>query len=254
MESLESFLPPVSLLIGPKSVGKWTMAEHLRAHYNILDSDLLRVFNLTADSSRMLVKFSASFPVGTRKLAIVRLDSAARNSLNTLLKTLEESFSFMNFILLAEEFPIPTIVSRAQVFRVGLLSVEEITQILVEYKGFNPDTALNRAQLSGGQVERALAVQDMKEQKMLVLRVLAAFRENNESILDELAPQWKDEHTELLTLWCSETITKRWKFFSEGESEIPGKSLPLRILMALRAEIRPRLVVRASLVSVLRGK
>ena len=65
--------------------------------------------------------------------------------------------------------------------------------------------------------------------------------------------KWTDEHTELLVVWCTETITERWKLFKAEDADLPGQKLPLRLLIALRADIRPRLVVRHSLLSVLRG-
>lgn len=120
-------------------------------------------------------------------------------------------------------------------------------------KGMNATEAKRLAELSGGQIKKAFEALDELTIKPVVLLALRAFREHDAAALDRLADKWSDEHTSLLVKWCTESVTDRWALFSEAESELPGRSLPLKILMALSADIRPRLVVRSSLMSVLRG-
>lgn len=252
-QELERGLPPVTLFVGPESVGKWELAEHLRRFHKINEADVLRVKVLSMDNARMVVRFAETFPVSKFKLAIVRLRKVSANALNVLLKTLEEAHPAIRFILIAEEPPLATVQSRSAIYEFGLLFDEQVAEILVEAKGFKEDTAEERARLSGGQIFRALAVQDLKETKPLVLTALQAFQKKDTRMLEAVANTWKDDHTELLVVWCNEALSKRWKVFSADDVALTGRTIPLKILMALRAEIRPRLVVRASLVSVLRG-
>lgn len=245
-------LPQVSLFVGPDSVGKWTAAEWLRREHAILDGDLLRIRRLTVDDARTLVRFASIAPVGARKLAIVRLDRATPASLHILLKSLEEAHESVRFILIAREKTLPTVVSRAEVFQFSLLTTEQVTTILLK-KNFKPVEAKRYAELSGGHVSRALAMVEGMDAKITVLSAVRALRERDAVALDNHAGKWEDKHTELLAELCREVITGRWRVFSDAETEGMGRKLPLRILTALRQEIRPRLVVRYSLMSVLKG-
>lgn len=252
--SLEKTLHPVSLFYGPASVGKWTTAEHLRHRNKISAGDLLRVKKLTASSARELVAFSATAPTQAEgKLAIIRLDDATPAALHTLLKTLEAAEPTNRFILIAEQLPLETVASRCHNYRFGLLFPDEVAEVLVTRKNFKPDQAAVWAERAGGQVMRALNSSRDIEAKPLILIVLRAFRERDAKLLDTVADKWTDALTELLALWCHESITKQWRIFSEAESEFTGVTLQLNILSALRANIRPRLVVRSSLMTVLKG-
>jgi DNA polymerase III delta prime subunit len=244
-------LPAVSLFIGPSSVGKWELAEQLRAHWKFRPADVLRVKRLTQDNARFIAKFASERPQGHAKLVLVRLDQrATKGAQNTLLKTLEDS-STANFILIAESEPLPTIRSRAAVFPFGLLSEEEIALILQHRRNYTPERAEELAKVAGGQVRTALSYVQAQESKVLVLKALDALYRRDLSDLESLAPRWQSEHTELLTRWCYEALTRKWVFFLPEESSIVGTKVPLRILMALREDLRPRLVVRAALATVL---
>ena len=245
-------LPPVALFVGPKSVGKWAVAEYLRYQNKILDSDVLRIHKLTSDLARTVVTFASTAPVGDMRLAIIELDSATPGAVHVLLKTLEESSPAHRFILIAQHLPLPTIVSRAQVHPFRLLTDAEVADILVERRGFKPANAESLAALAGGQVAKALENAVNDGERALVLEALAAFRDHNPIALDATAPKWRDEHTELLTRWCHEALTGRWSLFNAEQMQLPDK-LPLRILMAIRSNVRPKLVVRSQLMTLLRG-
>ena len=247
---LTTSLPQVSLFLGPISVGKWELAEHVRKIHGVRAGDVLRVKRLTQENAKFVEQFAHSAPQGEYRLCIIRLRKASDKALNTLLKTLEESDS-AKFILIAEDRPLPTIVSRSEVFSFGLLSQEEVQGILTHVKNFAPGPAGTRAALSGGQVLPALVYTKTQDSKTVVLRALEALASNDAKLLEEIAPKWQDEHTELLTTWCYESLTSRWRLFTEAETRIRGTSFPLKILMALRSNLRPRLVVRHSLASLL---
>lgn len=246
---LQKRLPAVSLFVGPKSTGKWQVAEWLRQEHRVSSSDVLRVNRLTQENARFIESFSRTLPQGEFRLCVVRLDGSTEIALNTLLKTLEDTSSTV-FILIASERPLPTITSRAEVFQFGLLSAEDVSSVL-QNKNFKPSVAKDRAAKSGGRVEPALGESKLVDGKTEVLKALDAIASHNVKSLESLAPKWTQEHTDLLVSWCYESLTGRWKFFTEDETRIRGTSVPLRILMVLRQDIRPRLVVRAALPALL---
>jgi len=251
VQAVDNHLPAVSLFLGPASVGKWELAEHIRFIKKFKNSDVLRVRRLTQENARFIVRFASERPKGFARLVIARLtEQATRGAQNTLLKALEESPDTY-FILIAEEEPLPTIRSRATVFNFGLLSDEDVFNILLQRRNYSADKALEYAKISGGQVNRALSHGQDKESKMLVLRAIDAIHRRDANELESLAPLWQEEHTELLTTWCYEALTSQWKKFSREDSAVVGTRIPLRILMTTREDLRPRLIVRAALASVL---
>lgn len=254
VQAVDNHLPAVSLFLGPSSVGKWELAERLKYVKNFKSSDVLRVRRLTQENARFIVKFASKRPKGSARLVIVRLtDKATVGAQNTLLKALEES-SNTYFILIAEEEPIATIKSRAVVFNFGLLTDEDVFNILLQRRNYPAEKALECAKLSGGQLDRALGHAQDKESKMLVLRAVDDIWRRDSSDLESLASLWREEHTELLTTWCYESLTSQWKIFSREDSAVQGTKIPLRILIAIRENLRPRLIVRSALASVLQGQ
>lgn len=103
---------------------------------------------------------------GGAKVAIVDpADRMNREAANTLLKTLEEPPRNTTLILVARErsLLLPTIVSRCQVVRFGLLDRESLHRYfatLGDQGAFsaNPETARIAVALSGGSIGRALAM------------------------------------------------------------------------------------------------
>ena len=242
-------LPRVVLFLGPASVGKWTLAEQLRRDLDIDRSTVVRVRSLTMDAARELTSLALTH--GPR-LIIIRLDGASDAAMNVLLKALEEADGGNRFILIASGHVLTTLMSRAQLHFFGLLSADQVKEILIERR-FNPVEAERLAKASGGQVRTALALADNVDAKVVVLSALRCITERDADSLDNLAAKWTDDHTTLMARLCREAISRRWALFSEAEVDGLGRKLPLRILTALRADVRPRLVVRASLMSVLRG-
>lgn len=251
VQAVSKELPAVSLFLGPKSVGKWELAEYVRELKGFKGSDVLRVRRLTQENARFIVRFASERPKGFARLVITRLtDKATKGAQNTLLKALEESPDTY-FILIAEEPPLSTISSRAAVYNFGLLTEEDVFNILYRRRNFTPEKAEEYSKVSGGQVSRALSHAQDKESKMVVLQAIDAIQRRDLAGLESLAKLWQDEHTELLTTWCYEQITSQWVKFSREDTSVVGVKVPLRILMAIREDLRPRLIVRTALASVL---
>jgi len=250
---IEEF-PPVALLWGPTSVGKWTAAEQARREHMISEPDVIRVKRLTISQARDIVRFTSVAPSTVRgKVAIINLDGAHTDALNVLLKPLEESDPSVHFMLIASALVPPTIRTRARQYSFGLLTEAEIAQILVADRGLSASAATRLAGAAGGQVKKALSVLVAGEDKSLVLTALRSVREGNLEALGVLADRWRDEHTALLVDACTEAVSEQWRMFSRAEvGEVPDSVL-LRILMAVRKDVRPRLVIRSSLMDVVRA-
>lgn len=243
-------LPQTSLFIGPYSVGKWTAAEVVRQRLQVQPADVLRIKMSTADALRGYVRFASVAPVGKVKLAIIRYSSA---NLDFILKTLEEPKPGVYTILVSDKSPKATIRSRLRVFQFPLLSSSQVAQVLTEVKGFKPDSASRLSLLSGGHVAKALRAAQSDVPKLPVLSLLEAVATRDTARLETLANRWTDETTDLLAVWCHEAITGQWSIFSEEESLIEGKGIPLKLLATIRANVRPKLLVRANIIELVKG-
>lgn len=241
------------LLVGPSSVGKWTLAEHLSVVWGVVPPDVIRIHVLDVEAARDVDRISRTLPIGKLRVFIIRLDESSSDAKNILLKSLEEKGGPNRFILTSSELPSEaTIVSRCMVFKFSLLSEENVETIL-KRKNFRPELAKTLAAISGGQVSVALSYAYDRDLKMTVLSAYRAIRERDEDALDQIALNWKDSHTSLLSTLCHEMITNRWRVFDSAEPEIVNKTLALRILRSLAQDVRPRLVVRSNLMGVLRN-
>jgi DNA polymerase-3 subunit delta' len=101
---------------------------------------------------------------GGRKVAIIDdADHLNQEGANCLLKTLEEPPPTSVIILVgtSEQAQLPTIRSRCQIVRFGLLPREEVTRLLLE-TGItqDPEEAASLAALGAGSVQRAIALAD----------------------------------------------------------------------------------------------
>lgn len=250
---LEEQLPAVTLLRGPESVGKRTLSEHLAHHHGYLEVDTKRHLQLTVDDSRELRRFCSTTPMGKAgKLGIVRLGGATDAALNSLLKLLEEPPPYARFILSSVDSPLDTIASRAQVFRLGLLTPEQLLLVLTARLGMEPKMAERASVLGRGQVSRALLVGEQDAGRAYVLGALKAVSDQDGELLAAALNKWDDAAHELLATWCREAITGRWQTFTTAETfGLAGTDIPYTILEKLRLAARPRLAARVALEACL---
>ncbi len=247
---LEQRLPPVTLLLGPPSIGKWTMTEHLAKHHGVLSVDTsAHPDGLTADAARTVRAFVWRAALGRLKLVTARLDRSTPAALGVLLKTLEEPPSQSRFLLTVDTWTsrpaLPgTITSRAVCHHLGLLPVNDVAAILVE-GGMTPVAAGKAARLGGGQVRAArdaLAHDDAKETvTTLVDAVVAGDRDR----IARASRTFDDTGMRLLHVWLSEALSGRWQTFTKPEI-IPPRAWLLHTLASLRRLDRanPRLAVQ----------
>ena len=248
---IERERPAVSLLLGPSSVGKWTAAEYLRSAWGVHEDDTVRITRLTVDAARQILEAVSTTAIHDRKLVVVRLGGSTTQSRNLLLKTLEEGTTSADFILISSEAPPPVIATRASMYRFGLLAELDVARILTRRR-FKADDAKHYASMAGGQVARALAVAgspDLREQVILAAR---AIQDADAPSLEAASKVWTHDHTGLLAQWCRESMTGRARIFSAEEAASSSR-VAYQILQALTTTVRPKLLVRSALMSVLRG-
>lgn len=248
---LERGLPPVTLLLGPASVGKWTLTHHLADHHGVALVDRVIVADgLRVDTVRSIRKFVGSRPFGPFKLAQIRLDGSTEPALNALLKTLEEPPATVRFLLTCSTRTLPTIMSRAQIFRLGLLTTEELRAVLIA-EGLSPTAATRAAALGRGQVATALAADTSDDAKSNVLTVMRAVSSGDRDLFERAFRFFDDTSRDLLLCWLREAITGQWAIFSEDDSfglrREPARLRKMLLAVSQLSRARSRLGVRAAL-------
>ena len=152
--------------------------------------------DISIDQVRTLVLARAAFPPleGHAKVFIVRrAEELSIGAANALLKTLEEPGARTHFVLLSSmsDTLLPTIRSRTQRVRFGLLPDDVIVQLLAE-RGVASGQAL--ARLAGGSMATALALGDPEAsecREAVVRRALEALRAPDLGVALDLAEEAK---------------------------------------------------------------
>lgn len=268
-ESLERRLPIVTLLRGPASVGKWTLATYLTQYHGCAAVDV-RFYDgtypdsdrtgINMEAARDVVAFATRAPFGQFKCAVLNLDGASNQVLTTLLKLLEEPPRYMRFILVASRAVLDTVVSRSTVVNLGLLSDNEVYAVLTGRLQMKPELANRAAALSRGQVVPAMQAAEVDLSKAAVLRILKALSDRDGAQLEQVliarnadddGPLWTEAEQDLLKVWAVEASTGRWRVFTELESfRLSGTVVPRQVLWALSRDLRPRLSLRVGLASL----
>jgi DNA polymerase III, delta subunit len=252
-EQLEAELPNVVLLMGPVSVGKRTLCEHLVDHYGVHDADVLRFESFNVEGARTVRQFFQRRSLSGRKIIIVRLDGASQEALNSLLKVAEQPPAFAHLLFIASGLPLLTIQSRAQ-YRAYLpyLTEAEVAEVLME-QGFDAARARAMAKHAGGQVASALASIDLEVTKAPVLSVLKAIADQNEVLLQKAIEKFEASHLALFRTWAVEARTGCWKMFMPQEDfgvHKDRKRVDL-LLRKLAWDARPKVVVRAAVLPMM---
>lgn len=254
LDATRTALPHVSIFSGPYSVGKWTTAEHLRWYHNVSSVDTTRVRNTTSEDVEWISSFALSAPVSSKfRLVLVDTYNLPFREQDKLVQVTEESkTSRFIFVGTSESFS-PRLLARGVVFRFGYLTADEVFTVLTDKMNMTPSDARKYADRSGGQVYSAIRASEDNPTLSLVVQATSALRSHDEELLLSLATRWNDEATSLLVQWCHESIIGREGVFEEKDLA-PDRSLPIRVLAALVEGVRPKLVVRAQLLSVLKEK
>jgi replication-associated recombination protein RarA len=250
---LERALPKVTLLSGPDSVGKKTLARHLISYFRIQPADtcISEAGDLSIERVRRMQAWLSTAPFGKLKVALIDLDRSSAIAQNALLKTLEEPPPRVRFLLTASEDVLPTVTSRATVYRLGYLTPAQVTEILV-HGGMNRATAGKAAQLAAGQVNTAirigLAGADAWSNVVALMRSISL---GDRDGFHRAFTTWDAASSELLTTWFIEATSNRFQVFSMDETFglEQDRNLLTTMIGALSRNtmVRPRLGTRAAL-------
>jgi hypothetical protein len=184
------------------------------------------------------------------KVVAVNIDGAVSGSgiQNALLKDLEEPPEYVRFLLVASRSPLPTISSRCAIFRWGVLTDDEVAQVLV-LKGISQKDAAVVAPAGQGRVAPALAaVERFRPAKATVLRVAHAMRERNTDLFESAVKIWGETEDwmlrELLGAAASGNPTP---LFSSTERQFISSTAARRgiALLAASGRARPQVAIRA---------
>lgn len=253
---LEESLPPVTLLQGPPSVGKWTLAVRLVAIHTEQAVDRREIPRLTVDRARDLKVFCGVAPFGSLKAVAIDLEGAHEGALNALLKLLEEPPPSARFVLVSSKPVLPTIVSRSQTHRMGVLSVEELVQVVMSVTGETGPAALERARRAEGRADRALesgASRSAKATAAGLLRMAAGGDvEQLDVILRRVPASEAGDVLEAVGVWAREARTGRWSLFAPEDLPAVPPAVALRVLerVGRLGSVRPRLALREVLAVV----
>jgi replication-associated recombination protein RarA len=255
---LERELPIVTLLHGPPSIGKWTLANHLADHHHVHKADRWLVERaMTMDTVRLVTHYAARAPHGVFKLVVARLDDCHSRVLNAMLKTLEEPPPRVRFLLTSHTRPIATVRSRAMCFELGELSVDELTDVY-RAQGW-PDHRARRAALyARGRVTRGYDAERADDHRAQVVTLLRAINTGDHEQFHAAFDGWDSRCSELLHTFITEALTRRWNTFAEADAA--GIDQDRRRLWRMAAAVvrvravRPRLGVRAALEPFVTGR
>jgi hypothetical protein len=248
---LERGLPTATLLVGPASVGKWTLANHLADHHQVRSIDRWQVpHGLTIDTVRLVTAYAARAPLGAFKLIQVRLDSSSSQALNALLKTLEEPPPRVKFLLTSSGSTMPTVASRCTVFELGMLGAGELEQIY-RTQGYPASKAKRAADFARGQVQRGYGFEVSSPQRDQVAVVIKALSTGDRGLFGSVFKHWDQRSTELLSTFFTECLTTRWSAFTEADAcGLHHDRTRLWAMVSALSKLpaaRPRLGVRAAL-------
>jgi len=213
---LERQLPPVTLLLGPASIGKRVLASHLAVYHGVHAADTHGAWELRAAAARTARHLAQVAPFGPFRVFLFDLDGSSEGDQNALLKVLEEPPPTVRFLLVASERPLATVMSRSTLYRLSLLSDNEVCQVL---SGLGlPLSEANRfASVGRGQVAPALAAatsanEDDRPRAVLAAAIKAA--QSHDLVLYQAAVRnWDEVHSRLAGEWAQEAATGRWLRF-----------------------------------------
>lgn len=248
---LERHLPTATLLHGPTSVGKWTLAVHLADYHQVTTWDRWPVeWGFNIDTVRLITAFAARPPHGRFKLILASLDGCHRKTLNALLKTLEEPPPAVKFLFVSSGTTLPTVASRCTVHPLGLLTEAELVNVYRD-QGFPTAKARRAAAYARGQVSRGYELDQAESHHQQIVDVIRALTTGDRDLFTKTFRNWDGRSTEMLDTFFTECLTQRWRIFTDTEAaglHQDRKRLWNMVTAVTRLRnARPRLGVRAAL-------
>lgn len=254
--ALETALPQATLLYGPPSIGKWTLAVHLADHHHVHVLDRWLVdHGLSISTARLITHFAGRAPQGHFKLVIARLDDASRPALNALLKTIEEPPPRVRFLFTAATKPQATVASRCHVYELGELSIPEL-EAIYEQAGVPRLKRRRAAEYARGNVKRGFDAERADAHRAQVIALIKAVAVGDHDQFAACFTTWDARHSELLNTLLTEALTRQWHTFTEADTaglhEHRRTLWRMTVAVVRVKDVRPKLGIRAVLEPFLR--
>lgn len=244
------------LLTGPASIGKRTICRLVVKHHGAQAADVKEVLRLNMETSREVQRFLSTRPMGKLKAVVARLDAGTSEALNGLLKLMEEPPDSARFLLTSSSPTLLTVQSRADYHQLGFLREEDVYAILTKKYRQPPDVARRNAQMSGGQVRKALNASEMDVKKGPVLSLIKGMADANEDLVHNALAKFSFDELTLMKRWCAECRTGRYRTFSKAEAfglDADPRALD-RIDRALRSGARPKIAARLAAAATMKER
>jgi DNA polymerase III subunit delta' len=233
---VHSFNHPDNVYIVPKP--KTASVEDLRKIYDSLTQGPYLRRKLWAsptigiDQIRALRKTCSIKPTENRRVIVIaEADKMTTEAANSLLKLLEEPPD-STFLILTTSRPssmLPTILSRCQVIKFGLLTDTKIEAALLEKQSVDEETARLISRISQGSYRRALEwiTQDLQERRQLAVELIRASLRDNlvkfrllEETLQKYDKQTVRDLLNLMLIWFRDAL-----ILSNNDSEKIEKNI-----------------------------
>jgi len=232
------------LIKGDPHIGKQTLAMSVAHFHGFLHP--VHISRLTPASAKYIASDASK---ATSQGYVINVSEATEQSQNILLKTLEDVQPGVMFLLTSSTPVLDTVSSRMQaIFLLSRLSSDDVMQVLRD-RGVPKDVLADAARLSDGTLKKPL--DNLTDQRNTIIRALKAIHDHDPVALSRQSAVWDDNTTELLKVWCTESITQQWKIFTPEDALFSGTQVPLSILLAVSKNIRPKLIVRSSLMGLI---
>jgi DNA polymerase III delta subunit-like protein len=264
--ALEAEMPlqPV-LLLGPESTGKWLLARWL-ADFHAVWFNQWSHDKPGIEQIREMRRFLAFPPRpgpatatgGQVKVVTICLDGARSVSVqHALLKELEEPSSYARFLITSSRSPLPTVSSRCLIWRLGHLTDDQVSDVLVS-QGFSPKDAASLAPIGAGRVSPALvAAKRFRPARQAVLGVVKAIATRDKDLLERAVRDWGETEDWMLRELLGSSATGRpTPVFTSSERMAIGRTAARRgiALLAASGKARPQVAVRALAVALMEGR
>jgi DNA polymerase III, delta subunit len=214
-------LPLVLLLLAPDVQDAWLLGLDIFRNQGGVGYG---VTSLTVHEAHYIVQDSSIRPLGGQKTYLIKLDGATEQAQNMLLKVLEEPPPAIRFILAASKLPLPTIVSRSQVHRLGMAD----------------------RQANGPTPEE-------QKQRSVVASVLRAAQSHQPGLLSSTMRSWEPQHTRQLATWAVEAASGRWCQYDASFAPEVSKEQARKLLGYLQRYAGARTSAAVALVEVFAG-
>ena len=251
--ALCSQLPPVSVIIGPESVGKRMIAAHTAMQHQVARIDFTEVKKLTVSEASRIKNFMQTKPSRKLKFALIDMDLASEAAVNDLLVTLEEPPEYARFSLISSSRVPTTVLTRAQQFTVGLLDPQDLFTILV-VKGIPEKEAISLSKL--GRVDLALSTYNDISAKTTALNVLQALLSGDAVLFNQTFKAVDDKSAIMILTALEESAAQSWKIFNSAQlGQFSKREAALKVLgiWSSAANARPQFAMRVALELIMRG-